>query len=76
MLSLSLKLILGTWWICLLGSLLLDVSGFTKSRLGQMDEWNDTKLDLLQRASLRSMVLTMQRLLLLLLVLPLFDLYL
>jgi len=32
MLSLSLKLILGTWWICLLGSLLLDVSGFTKSK--------------------------------------------
>jgi hypothetical protein len=47
-----------------------------KIRLMQMDLWNAIRLILLQKALLKSMVLTMRRLLLLLLDWPLLDPYL
>src|SRR5438270_1539855 len=60
------RLVLGIWFLYLLVKVLLDVGGFTKSKLNLMDLLRDTKQDWLQNDICNSMRWIMRRLFLLL----------
>src|SRR5438445_581648 len=57
------RLVLGIWFLYLLVKVLLDVCGFTRSKLNLMDLLRDTKQDWLQKDIRNSMGWIMRRLL-------------